>query len=288
MAARAESPDPDLEDLLAVLDDLNLDDGNLHNFDVQRRTPNSCAPPSLRTSPIRPTTVPRSAAQLSVARGVPSLVQLPHAPPRSSPARSLPPQAEWPLYQYSTPTLSGHTPHWAVAAAMTQGVPGGIPRLLTPKKKKKKKVRGEPLVMGISCNIFQSYPSFEAAIAAFEYARQRSWTRAYRSSPTSPPAYTSVNASSTSANPPVFHLPMPADSMAAANPLQAEESDLWYIVYSGIMPGVYRSFLECSLNTLGISGATHESCNTRELAVQRFENARAGGHIAVITPVYEP
>ncbi|KAJ7848683.1 hypothetical protein B0H13DRAFT_2361769 [Mycena leptocephala] len=266
MTAGAEPADPDLEQLLAVLDDLNLglDDDDLHNFDAQS----------------------------------------PRQPHISSSAR-IPDHDR--LYQYSSPrvpTESGYTPHWELAAHRTQEIPGASPKRVTPKKKNNSPwprafavFAGtrpgvycswneiEPLVQGISGNIYQGYPSFDAATAAFEYARERSWTRVcprHRSSP-SAAAPTPVA---------IPYLPAPMDSLDTPNPLHGPENAgqkrSYHIVYCGITPGVYQSYLECVLNTLSIRGAVFDSCGSKQLAVQRFEDAVSGGRIKVVTPVYYP
>ncbi|KAJ7058987.1 hypothetical protein C8F01DRAFT_1085447 [Mycena amicta] len=49
-----------------------------------------------------------------------------------------------------------------------------------------------------------------------------------------------------------------------------KERDPWYICYVGVHPGVYSSYLECALNTLGVSGNVHDHRNTFEDAVDEF------------------
>jgi hypothetical protein len=56
-----------------------------------------------------------------------------------------------------------------------------------------------------------------------------------------------------------------------------------------IFSNIYQSYrLECSLNTLGIRGAVHDSCVTKSLAEHRFRQALAGGRTKIITPMYTP
>jgi hypothetical protein len=81
-------------------------------------------------------------------------------------------------------------------------------------------------VTGVSCSIFRGYQTVAAAQAAFEYAVARSWTR------TTDAAVSAI---------PALPQPLPAD--LGVNPLHETEAldDRWYIVYCGILPGVYRS-----------------------------------------------
>ncbi|KAJ7027626.1 hypothetical protein C8F04DRAFT_1266869 [Mycena alexandri] len=154
------------------------------------------------------------------------------------------------------------------AAARTQGVSGGSPRRLEPKKKSSKKRGGyavffgrqigafplwddvQPLVIGVRCSLFQGYPTLAQAQAAFDYAAHRAWC----------------------------HSKSPHPSLDSPSPLHPDNTNSdgrWYVVYSGVTPGVYSSYLECALNTLGLSGAVHDSFGEKSLAVAAFEDARA-------------
>ncbi|KAJ7055152.1 hypothetical protein C8F01DRAFT_1259172 [Mycena amicta] len=58
-----------------------------------------------------------------------------------------------------------------------------------------------------------------------------------------------------------------------------KEHDPWYICYVGVNPGVYSSYLECALNTLGVSGNVHDHRDTFDAAVDEFMWAQVDGHV---------
>jgi hypothetical protein len=105
-----------------------------------------------------------------------------------------------------------------------------LPALAVPATHRLFRAETQRSVSGISGHIFRGYQSVAAAQAAFSYARSRSWTRA---------------ASATSSQTPLLSLPKPISESdeVEVNPLHDTESldDTWYVVYSGISPGVYRS-----------------------------------------------
>ncbi|KAJ7511248.1 hypothetical protein B0H11DRAFT_2215087 [Mycena galericulata] len=221
------------------------------------------------------------------------------------------------LYYWRSTTGSGYTHDWEFAAAQTQGMPGGTSTRLTPKHKTRVKKGGfavfvgkeigsfenwrdvQPLVKGIPNSIFQGYRTLSAATATFEYARDRSWTRR---------AARALAAPSTSPPTAIPQLPTPTGLFDAHNPLHGDNSEeetdhLWYVVYCGITPGVevcislafVRSrklsgvlSLECLLNTVGISGARFDSCDSKEVALYRYQTALSGGRVKVLSPMYYP
>ncbi|KAJ6454922.1 hypothetical protein C8R47DRAFT_1228444 [Mycena vitilis] len=204
--------------------------------------------------------------------------------PSLSPVR--PREEEERVYHFQTPIESGFTDRWDLAAAKTQGVPGSSPQRLTPKRNPRRKKGGYAvfvgkvpgpyrdwddvvsLVTGVPCNIHRSYGTYEKATAAYEYAKARSWTRS---------SYSTFTAPSSS----IPRLPTP-NVLDPLNPLHDNEDDsLWYVVYSGIAPGVYQSSLEYSLNVVGVRGAVHDSAPSRELAEQRFQDALADDRLAM-------
>ncbi|KAJ7780805.1 hypothetical protein DFH07DRAFT_765294 [Mycena maculata] len=131
-----------------------------------------------------------------------------------------------------------------------------------------------PLVLGVPCSIYRGYSTKAETDAAFRYAQERSWVRVSGSPPRPIPA-----------------LPQPAVSgeRADVNPLNGAEQldDRWFVVYRGIIPGVYRSHLECQLNTLGVPNTIHEVVVGRAAAHAKFAGAGGRGHAAVASaPVY--
>ncbi|KAJ7020766.1 hypothetical protein C8F04DRAFT_1274602 [Mycena alexandri] len=133
----------------------------------------------------------------------------------------------------------------------------------------------QPLVIGVRCSLFQGYPTLAQAQAAFDYAAHRAWVRVIS------PSLTLTTHSA------IPSLPTPLlDSPSPLHPDNTNSDGRWYVVYSGVTPGVYSSYLECALNTLGLSGAVHDSFGEKSLAVAAFEDARERGLLRVVTPSY--
>ncbi|KAJ7102962.1 hypothetical protein C8R43DRAFT_1141084 [Mycena crocata] len=218
----------------------------------------------------------------------------PVTPPRSSRANDT-------LYRYESPTQSGYTRAWAKAACATQSVPGGHVKAAVKGKRKHVKRAAfvvfigtdpgayekwsevQPLVKGISGNLYQGYSSMKAAVAAFDYAQQRSWTRKC------PSRHASSSSATLTVAPAIPTLPQPASllELETPNPLHCDDEDaLWYVVYQGITPGVYQSNLECALNTVGLKGAVHDSWVEKEVAIAKYQQALLAGTVEVLLPPY--
>ncbi|KAJ7440410.1 hypothetical protein B0H11DRAFT_2253030 [Mycena galericulata] len=199
------------------------------------------------------------------------------------------------IYEYHSPTKSGRTSKWSEAAHHSQGVAGGsVQRVDKSGKAPRPKPGGYAVfygrdpgtysrwsgphgagaqVTGVSGALHQGYPTVEAAKAAFEYALTRGWT-GRRPSPTG-----FVTA-------PVPSLPIPVSPpVSTSNPLHTEDTQ-WYVVYAGITPGVYCSYLECALNTVCVSGATYESAGSRAEAERYWATALAAGLVRFLTHPY--
>ncbi|KAJ6474622.1 hypothetical protein C8R47DRAFT_1221023 [Mycena vitilis] len=171
--------------------------------------------------------------------------------------------------------------HRAEAAHATVGRREGTVHRVSPSPRQPKKTKvyavffgitpgwypgwdvAQPLVSGVHGSVFLSYPSELTARAAFEYAQSKSWTGVCsdRSVP-----YEAV---------PHHELPTPA-----TEPLTPLHCGTWYIVYKGIAPGVYQSFLECALNTVGICGSTYDSARDKNAALASFARSMARGDTA--------
>ncbi|KAJ7154959.1 hypothetical protein C8R43DRAFT_1126344 [Mycena crocata] len=269
-------------ELLELIDRLNLRD-----TESSRRTPPHTPP---RTPPPPARTPVRTAPQTTYRTLPPPYVDghalgntSPHISPISSGtvARLNPllPSSDT-VYRFQSPSISGSTREWSIAGNATQGVPGGrVYVVQSPSKKRgpKKAVfvvfcgtrygvfltwrETEPLVSGVRNCIFRGYWTLREAEAAFAYAHARGWTRV------ADPNSVSV----------IPVLPQPDASAAGDNPLNGDNDthdDRWFVVYSGIAPGVYRSHLECQLNTLGVRGALHESITGKSAALAKFEAAK--------------
>ncbi|KAJ7470165.1 hypothetical protein B0H11DRAFT_2237752 [Mycena galericulata] len=211
--------------------------------------------------------------------------QEPPSLPSSSPTHTTPhPPSAHPsagtLYYYESPGKSGFTSSWATAGAATQGVGRGtVVRVQRGPKKKKAKAAAyvvfvgttpgvygswpsaEACVSGISGAIHRGYPTLGEARAAFAYAYARRWIRSTDFSPA-----------------PIPNLPLPIQDDDVPNPLHGTEKldSTWYVVYRGIQPGVYRSLLEASLNTVGVPHSLHEAVVGREAALRAYRLAVHG------------
>ncbi|KAJ6462541.1 hypothetical protein C8R45DRAFT_1220536 [Mycena sanguinolenta] len=266
----------DDEQFAVFLASLNLDGGD--------QAPSSTAPPS---TPVRPSApferltfpLPRFRARYVGALNTPTAATVP------TPER---------LYAYESPTRRGQTPHWSEAGAATQGIPHASVRAVSGPKKRKKGGKShayvvfvgiqcgvflfwaevEPLVSRVPNSIFRGYRTLREASAAYAYAQERGWTRLSQTSAAPIPA-----------------LPQPLDSGStdtSINPLHGNETldDRWFIVYRGITPGVYRSHLECQLNTLGLPNALHESIVGKPQALAKYADAVTRHEVSVILPSY--
>ncbi|KAJ7654566.1 hypothetical protein DFH06DRAFT_1329830 [Mycena polygramma] len=226
-------------------------------------------------------------------------------------------------YQFRSPTRSGTTTEWSEASHLTQGVPQATVRSLvrSPKKRPKNNAYvvfygiipgvydewygpegAEVQVTGVPGSLYQGYPSTPDAGAAFDYARERNWTgvrtrhpHLFRGISAPPPSSSAIGA-----------LPVPTPLLNLThNPLHGpvtSDTRTWYIVYAGITPGIYLSqyvspppfsasgdrphSLECALNTVGLSGARHDSADSLQEAQRRWNVAVGDGTIHFVTHPY--
>ncbi|KAJ7836826.1 hypothetical protein B0H13DRAFT_1912885 [Mycena leptocephala] len=267
----------------------------LARLDLQDRSP--ATPPSRTPAhlPVPATRPPRTPS---------ATARLPQTPSSDPPAYTLSASHAVPLahsqtitntsptagstYYYESPTRRGCTTQWyrdsRVPGASVHTVSRGSPK---PKTKKKAYVvfcglrcgvimtwpETQRLVKNVRNCIFCGYNSVDEAHAAFQYAQARSWTRI-------------VNAAVVS---PIPSLPQPlGTSENAHNPLNGSEvlDDRWFIVYRGIHPGVYRSHLECQLNTLGVPGSLHQSVAGKANALAMYAAAVELSNTGVVAPTY--
>ncbi|KAJ6607421.1 hypothetical protein B0H10DRAFT_1752071, partial [Mycena sp. CBHHK59/15] len=118
-------------------------------------------------------------------------------------------------------------------------------------------------ITGHGLAVYASFGSVAAAQAALEYARSKGWT----------------SDSSTAGATNLAPTPSSNDYDDNDNPLNSGGSGPWYAVARGAVPGVYRSYLECSLNTSGIRGNLSASFATREQAVKAYNEALTAGFV---------
>ncbi|KAJ7774632.1 hypothetical protein DFH07DRAFT_952344 [Mycena maculata] len=199
-------------------------------------------------------------------------------------------------YIVRSPAQNGGAPfrttEWFSASALGQGIRGASVRLAPGSNNKKSRKRRSaafvvfyggtigvfeawgdvvPAITGHGIALYAGFPSHTAANAALAYARSKGWT-----GDSQPP-----RASDTT-----FLLP----SSYEDNPLNTgvAGTGLWYAVCRGVVPGIYRSYLECGLNISGIPGSLFRSFDTREDAETAFKRAREEGLVRVIprtTPI---
>ncbi|KAJ7016669.1 hypothetical protein C8F04DRAFT_1280888 [Mycena alexandri] len=246
---RSQSPDDDelFEDLIRDFDE--------ESFETSTPPPSSPEPP---VTPLR-------------SRQVQSTPSTPQTAP-----------IETPRYTYSTPTAAGSTITWFQAGALTQGVrgasvhavPGSQPRSTAKGSAYTIFFGGEvgvfeswddvmPRIKGHGLAIYGGFISVDAAAAALQYAREKGWTG--------------------DSNPPPYNAGPPVPSQLEDNPLNAGAiHKLWYTVCRGIAPGVYRSWLECSLNVSGVKGSLHTALATRDQAERAFNSALASGLVKTL------
>ncbi|KAL1661533.1 hypothetical protein EV715DRAFT_214748 [Schizophyllum commune] len=57
----------------------------------------------------------------------------------------------------------------------------------------------------------------------------------------------------------------------------------WYVVYQGLQPGVYRTYVEVMLSTSGLQDAVHDKYKERDAAVDAFTSALQRGSVYRLT-----
>ncbi|KAJ7481677.1 hypothetical protein FB451DRAFT_1394310 [Mycena latifolia] len=213
------------------------------------------------------------------------------------------------LYCYTSPSKTGVTKHWWVAgvyvisiypfdlqarseaAEATQGISATHVQRLTPhspRRRSKKaayvvfrgRITGvfptwkdaEQATSGVRFSLHQGYLSHAQATAAFEFARLQGWT--------SDVDHSWANTPISSSQAP---LPVPSDGLETRHSALSIRlaGDPWYVVYAGINPGVFPTYVECALNVLGIRASVHESVPTYDEARAKFQRASDKGDVAV-------
>ncbi|KAJ7704632.1 hypothetical protein B0H14DRAFT_3526678 [Mycena olivaceomarginata] len=243
------------------------------------------APPPYR--PASPSAPPTSTAPPSTPPSTRNAAQ-----PLSSPPPQTPPHSRGTVYYFESPTERGYTTNWATAGAATQGIDNAHVRRVQKAAKKKRKAQAYVVFFGLTPGvyriwedakamvsrvrgaIYRGYPTLEEAEAAFAYAQACGWTRASGR----PYARLSMNAIGT--------LPSPSQEEDAPNPLSGSEDldNIWYVVYRGITPGVYRSMLEAQLNTVAVANSLYEGIEGKDNAYGKFAAAASRGETSVAPP----
>ncbi|KAJ7163983.1 hypothetical protein C8R43DRAFT_1122944 [Mycena crocata] len=286
-----QTEDEDLKELLApIIERLEYP---LYDIDeLEPPTPPASPPPSYHLAELLTNMTLEDEASVpgppSPATPPPVTPELPHTPEHpltrsapTTPARrshiSSGPSTPAKLYSYYSPHASGITQHWSKAANATQGTSRSShvhAIYQTPKRRHKNEAyvvyRGHSSgvfdnweevrlsTTGVRFALHQGYPTIEAAERAFKVAEDNGWT----STDTNTWLSTPIS---------ITHAPLPlppTGTVPTSDLFTRRPDDPWFIVYSGVNPGVFPSNLECQLNVLGIHNSAHES-------VIGLENARA-------------
>ncbi|KAF9020731.1 hypothetical protein BDZ89DRAFT_1043217 [Hymenopellis radicata] len=125
-----------------------------------------------------------------------------------------------------------------------------------------------PQVLGVSGSVYFGYKTWPIAEKAFDYAVQRGWAFHIRGGRRLP--YTLIKPSPAPGHP--FQTPL-THGITRKN---------WYCVYRGLSPGIYRSYLECALNTLGVPHGSFEAFRSRTVAHEKFRLAQERGEVEVV------
>ncbi|KAJ6619638.1 hypothetical protein B0H10DRAFT_2216701 [Mycena sp. CBHHK59/15] len=221
----------------------------------------------------------------------PASPEPPTTPVRPRAARSTPTTPQTSGYIVSSPSKVGVTATWFEAGALTQGVPGSSVRGQGKTRLRRKSPAGaytvfyggevgvfekwddvQRSISGHDVAIHASFPSIATADAALEFARSKGWT-----ADSTPPSTATVS-------------PLPLPSSYDDNPLNlTSTASLWYAICRGVVPGVYRSWLECGLNTIGVKGNLCSSFASREAAETAFTQASKNGWVSALSrPLSSP
>ncbi|KAJ7606399.1 hypothetical protein DFH06DRAFT_1348108 [Mycena polygramma] len=206
-------------------------------------------------------------------------------PPRSPPpvSASAAPSPTSPLYRVESPRKVVYTEHWSEAGKAIQSTPHTHVKAVRRRVKRHPPRAAYVVFRGRRIGVFytwaaveeatkrfpgaicQGYAHEELAIAAFALAQHKGWT--YMSNSPSPAAF-----------PRLAPLPIVEGEDSSKTVLSPRElDDPYYVVYAGINPGVFPTYLECALNVLAIPDSYHESFPTYDEAVSSFKRARRRG-----------
>ncbi|KAJ7060664.1 hypothetical protein C8F01DRAFT_1083660 [Mycena amicta] len=193
-------------------------------------------------------------------------------------------------YLYSSPTVPPtHTTEWSQAAKATQGVANGHVRLVAREPAPRKKAVCWVVFRGRENGIFHQWNLAEAATAGFRLAVYQGYTnvsdaeRAYNYAVER--RYTSTQPQASGLALPLAQIPASMvdenNDVDEARLVPRAADDPWYIVYRGVNPGIYPTYLEVALNTNGVSLAGHDSRETLADAILAFHGAKLRGDVQV-------
>ncbi|KAJ7175548.1 hypothetical protein C8R46DRAFT_1030589 [Mycena filopes] len=169
-----------------------------------------------------------------------------------------------PHYVYRSPVQAGSSQDWSEAGHATQGTPHAHVRRLGLRLKSRSrtgKFKVYVVFRGRFIGVFDLWDDVVAATSGFRFALQQGYSSrqdaelAYQFAETH--GWTSNSQTWTptpllSKDAPLPH-PVPGKTASSPSTLSYRETGApWYIAYRGINPGVFGTFVECALNTLGV------------------------------------
>ncbi|KAJ7797202.1 hypothetical protein B0H14DRAFT_3494015 [Mycena olivaceomarginata] len=229
------------------------------------RTPTS-APPRTPTPPPRtPTPPPRTPTP---------------PPPQSSPT----------LYMFHSPHKSGFSADWSEAGASTQGQPQSYVCAVRKARSHGPKAKAYTIFRGTATGVFDSWREVEAATSGVRFALYKGYT----TRPQAEAAYELAVANgwtcsmATWTSTPISAAQAPRPPVLDQSTRTSESAlggrgvnNPWYVVYAGVNPGLFPTFVECALNVLGIEESLHEKLSSYAEARQKFERAQQQGEVHV-------
>ncbi|KAJ6463809.1 hypothetical protein C8R47DRAFT_1224966 [Mycena vitilis] len=219
----------------------------------------------------------------------PASPEPPQTPEKKRVTRSTPSTPRTKGYDVVSPTKTGRAGTWFEAGALTQGVRGAAVRAaaggtLSARRNKRSGAYGvffggevgvfekwsdtQRATTGHGLAIYHGFIDPTSAHAALAFARSKGWT-GDSSAPSTAPTQSAS--------------PLPFATSYNENPLNSGTTkNLWYAVCRGVVPGIYRSYLECALNTCGVKGNLSCAFDTREEAEAALLAAYNDGYVRAI------
>ncbi|KAJ7615077.1 hypothetical protein DFH06DRAFT_1343930 [Mycena polygramma] len=286
----AHTPRNNLDEAIA---NLTLEDEG-HSL-PRPRTPQTPPPPYEAELPATPRQPPQASAASTppaTPRRPPqaSAASTPPATPRRPPQASSSSSAASTLYTYTSPRASGTSRHWSEAANATQGSPNSRVRALRKSKVRKPPAVAYAVFRGRTIGVMSSWSDVEAATSGVRFALQQGYSRqedaeaVFEFADNNGWTCRGTRWSTIPISPDQAPLPLPdSASLPPAHGLSSfrRDDDLWYVVYQGVNPGVFSTSLECSLNTLGVACASHDSAPSYDEARRNFRRALGRGEVCV-------
>ncbi|TRM64920.1 hypothetical protein BD626DRAFT_567786 [Schizophyllum amplum] len=133
-------------------------------------------------------------------------------------------------------------------------------------------------VAGVKHNSYLGYKTTNEAHAAFEAARSRGLTFSFAG--VAAAVGQQVTETRLSIDDLVLCTAFIDDETSLA---MAPNGHLWYVVFKGAQPGVYRTYHEAMLSTTGLKGASQRSYGGRDAAIGAFKTSLESGDVYKMT-----